>query len=184
MDVDLKKEVLDSRLSDIVLVLYHTDNYIKAYSSILDVLSTKKIVVIYITANKPHKVILNNLAINKIPSDNLYFIDCISKRIASIEEPVKCCVLADSPTALTEIIIILNQIVRKIQADRTIIVLDSVNTLLLYNEKKPVLQFLHFLINKVRMENLGGIFLSLKKDTEKDVLVQITPFFDKIVDMG
>ncbi len=185
MPADIKKEVIGAQGAEIFLVLYTTDNYIDAYVSVLDdAVNSKKQSVIFITVNKPYRVVVNNLIDKKIPIENVYFIDCISKKIVQEAESAKNCIFADSPNSLTEIIIILNQLLKRLEAKKIIIILDSVNTLLLYNEKKPVLQFTHFLVNKTRLVNAGAVFLSLKKDTDQDLLAQMTQFFDKVIDLG
>ena len=58
---------------------------------------------------------------------------------------------------------------------------DSLSTLLIYNDPKSVSKFAHLLTEKMRRWNTSGSLLTVEMNAEKDVVSQLAPFCDKVV---
>lgn len=134
----------------------------------------------YITINRPYKSLISLFRENKIDANKLHFIDCITEEIHEMEEGN--CYFIDSPSDLTEIGIALEPIFK--EGKHEFIFLDSLGTLLIYNELNTVIKFTHFLISKIRLHNLKGVFLGLHEDTDKTLIRELAKLCDKVIDLS
>ena len=161
-----------------VLKILKAENY---FRDILEILKkeTKTKRVIYVTTNKPYSHISNLLKENKISENNLFFIDCISKKVLPKIEETTNCIYLESPQLLTGISIAINESIKGIKGEK-ILLLDSLSVLMLYNNMETVSKFSNFLINKMRLYSVDTIILALESDSEKDILDQIKQMVDEI----
>ena len=168
-----KKEMVKA-----VLKILKAENY---FRDILEILKkeTKTKRVIYVTTNKPYSHISNLLKENKISENNLFFIDCISKKVLPKIEETTNCIYLESPQLLTGISIAINESIKGIKGEK-ILLLDSLSVLMLYNNMETVSKFSNFLINKMRLYSVDTIILALESDSEKDILDQIKQMVDEI----
>jgi len=141
---------------------------------------------VYITINKPSNFIEKELKKFKINSDNIYFVDLISGR--SKETPCPNCSFINSPSNLTMLGITFTQAAKMLQkeiAEQPIfIIVDSLNTFLVYNDEKSVKKFFHFLISKSR--ELGSKCILFSADTAemKSVNTLVAGFSDRTIRFG
>ena len=63
------------------------------------------------------------------------------------------------------------------------VIIDSLSTLLLYNDAKEVEKFLHGLFNKTRKSNASIIITSPKEKSKEDLFAEITQFCDKEIEL-
>jgi len=59
---------------------------------------------------------------------------------------------------------------------------DSVSMLLTHFPTATVSKFLHFVVNKLKLSDISGIFLCVEKGLDPVVLSQMSAFVDRIVD--
>jgi hypothetical protein len=57
--------------------------------------------------------------------------------------------------------------------------LDSLDSLMIYNDEKTTREFAHYLINKLRMENLAGTIISVEKKEVENIVKTLVPMCDK-----
>ncbi len=132
-----------------------------------------------ITINEPVPVLMKKLEKDGTDFSNYYFIDCISQSMnIKITRSEKCLAIA-SPAALTELSIAIANLTKANKID--IIVLDSVSSLLIYNQDVITLKFMHFLMIKVRSMNIKGAY-TIMKDGKEQILSDLALFADKILE--
>ena len=161
-------------------VLYVIDSG-KFFDGVTRVLKkqSKKANVIYVTTNKPYDNLINSLEEKKIDTDNIFFIDCISKEVGVDPEDVGNCIYLDSPKSLTSMSIAIKESIENIDGEKTLI-LDSLSTLLIYNDARTMGKFSNFLINKMRSMKADAVILTLESDVDKDIIKKIESFVDKV----
>ncbi len=165
-------------MSEIVLSLIKPEEYFKGVVAILRRSRSKRVV--YITTSKPYKSLVTSLRNNKLDPDAIFFVDCISKTIREkVDEATPNCVFLESPQSLNEIGIAVSESVKGMDGDR-ILLLDSLSTLLLYNDAVVVGQFSNFLIGKMRSLGVDTIILALESDTDTEVIQRIKAFVDEV----
>ena len=164
---------------DSVLLLENAKNYQTDNIKIIKVLSHKHMKGIYVTVNRTYDSLMITFKQKKINTDSLYFVDMISRKSA-IEPRGEKCIYVNSPESLTGTGIALEQMARSISGEKYIY-LDSLSTLLTYNPKQVVLKFAHFLATKSKEWGVVGIVISLKNQTDENMLSQLEQFFDKVI---
>jgi KaiC/GvpD/RAD55 family RecA-like ATPase len=163
------------------LYIIKPEKYIDGLIKILKA-TTKNISIIYITTNRPYRYLVKMFGEHKIPTDKIFFIDCISKNVG-LEEKAKNCVIVESPQNLTAIAIAINESVKYI-VGKKILFLDSLSALLLYNNPETIGKFSNFLINKMRSYEIDTIMLVLESDVSKDIIQKIESFADEVKKIG
>lgn len=153
----------------------------KYFNKVVKILKlVKKDGLIYVTTNKTYDSVIKICQKNKIDPKTIFFIDCISKQVGidKNKEPENCLFL-ESPQSLTSIGIAISQSVNYFKKS-TVLFLDSLSTLLIYNDAATIYKFSNFLFNKMRSEKIDTIILALESDIEKDIIKQIQSLADEV----
>lgn len=167
---------------DVVLILTSAEKYLENIINVLKILINKKSrQCIYVTINKPYQVLLNVLKKNDIDTEKIFFIDLISKMTAMDTTGAKNALFITSPDSLTELSIAISESVRNLQSKNKFIFLDSLSTMLIYNQTGTVAKFAHFLIGKMRTEGVEMIIISLEREMDPILVSQISTFVDKVI---
>jgi archaellum biogenesis ATPase FlaH len=61
------------------------------------------------------------------------------------------------------------------------IFIDSINTLLIYNQPNTLAKFIHSILTKMRINNVSGLLISLESETNKEVRAEIAQLCDGII---
>ena len=184
MDIKLqfKKEVKDLK-EYIVLVRVDSSNYQKSNIEILRLLvKEQKTPGVYVTLNKPSDIIQRLLDKEKIDQRLIIFIDAVTKVTENRKE--KNCLFIGSPEKLSDISVAMDQAVNALATKDKFVFFDSVNTLELFNKPGTVARFLYFLSGKIREWKVKGIIISIKKESDKDLLNELSQFCDAEIDFG
>lgn len=133
---------------------------------------------IYVSLNKPYATLSKSIEKAGIASDSLYFVDGITN-VPSIEEDSTHSCLG-SGVDLSNLCIGISKAVNRFTEEK-FLVLDSLSTLLIYNDSKAVAKFAHLLTEKMRRWATSGSLLTVEMNAERDVVSQLAPFCDKVV---
>jgi len=178
-------EVYDSVLESlqeldkpIVLTLIDPMRYQEAVFAVVKYFVSKSQQGVYVTLNKPFSVLTKNFEKAGIPSESLFFVDGITN-VPAVEEGTDHACLG-SGIDLSNLCIGISRAVSKLKDDKFLL-LDSLSTLLIYNDSKAVSKFAHLLTEKMRRWDTQGSLLTVEMNAEKDVVSQLAPFCDKVV---
>tara|TARA_Y100000310_G_C20676263_1_gene813256 strand:- start:2453 stop:2977 length:525 start_codon:yes stop_codon:yes gene_type:complete len=86
----------------------------------------------YVSLNKTYPAVKENLKNNGVNTDNIVFIDCISKTVMKRPPQAENCYYISSPGALTEISIAISKFLRH---GFNYVIFDSLTSLLVYNTR-------------------------------------------------
>ena len=67
--------------------------------------------------------------------------------------------------------------------EHRLLFLDSISTLILYNDTGSMTKFSHFLINKIKEGGCSGAIISLEKETDEKMISQLSQFVDKVIEV-
>ena len=167
----------------VVLVSVSAEDYLKTNLEILEVLINEdKLPGTYITVNKPYKTMNKILKNEGIDTDNLKFIDCITKSAGGdINREDNNVIYLDSPQNLTGLGVAMGEAVRAISEDEKFLFMDSLSTLLLYHNAGTVAKFSHFLTGKMRVWGLRGVLMAVEKESDPEFIDQLSQFCDAVV---
>ena len=151
----------------------------KQYSKVNDILLTimikeQKLRCIYVSLNKEYSALQKRLCGLGIDDSKIFFIDGISKTTGKTVKANNCTFLS-GPQSLTELSLAITAAINTGKFD--FLFFDSISTLLIYNNVKTTEKFSHYMTSKIRDNNLGSIFISLKKDKETEKLIPILSQF-------
>lgn len=162
----------------IVLTLIDPMRYQEATVDILNYFTKKLPRGIYVTLNKPFSVLMKTFENAGVPAESLFFVDGITNVPALEEGKDHACL--GSGVGLSNLCIGISKAVNMFEGEKFLL-LDSLSTLLIYNDPKSVSKFAHLLTEKMRRWNTSGSLLTVEMNAEKDVVSQLAPFCDKVV---
>jgi len=176
----LQFKIGDISSNKVVLISAKSEMHTPVVSSMLDILINQQgMGGVYLSITRPFEYILTTMSKANIPSDNLYFIDCISLMAGKgQQERGEKVVFVENPSSLEEVSMYLDRMLTKVPNEKKFLFLDSLSSLLIYNTDKSVKEFTHFLINKIRLENIAGVILSIDKKEAEDLVKTLTPMCD------
>lgn len=180
MTLNIEKELKNLPDNFVVGLVVNSDKYENVKMDILKYLTNKKRQSgSYVAINKPYQATVDDLKQNKVNTDKLYFIDCITKKFGGKGQNTKNCVFIDSPGDLTEISLELHQSMQN--QERKFLFVDSLSTLAVYNNPEMILKFIHYLTGKIRIWGLSGVLIALNEETDKKIIAELAQFCDKII---
>jgi len=138
---------------------------------------------IVITTNQPYSVLKRKYSDNGVQMDRVTFIDAITRYALGKEpEPVDDCRFVSNPGNLTDLGIAVTEELKDVNGDRICVVLDSINSMLIYLSSKDIIRFIHFVANKLRLFEISGMFLAVEKGIDPAVLMQLRTFVDEVIE--
>ena len=161
-------------------VIVPVNNYSDLFESLMaQMFSNKEDTWIYLTVTKSYDTISKTYK-NIGERKNIKFIDCIS-RAAGISRVDKNCVYIESPVMLEKIIIEMMHIFNELKAEsRKYLVIDSLSTMMIYNNPETVKEFFQHLINKTRAEGIHSITIVVEEELD-DYISKIVFLNEKII---
>jgi hypothetical protein len=139
--------------------------------------------IILICVNQPAAFLMDFYQRNGIDTRRIFFIDAITQY--AIGSPGECadnCKFVSKPNDLTAIGIAVTTTLKKLEQEKTIIFLDSVNAMLIHSSSADLLKFIHFIISKLRIKNIAGILFAIEKGLDPILLSQLTTFADETLE--
>jgi archaellum biogenesis ATPase FlaH len=134
--------------------------------------SLKNFPIIYVSLNKSQWIIDEIFEKKGLNSDKLFFIDCVTS------EKTKDDVLRIDPSRLELLNSAIVEFIKDIKGKK-ILIIDSLSTLLIYNNKNKVAEFIKEIIEYCYQNHVEIIAFS-PKTKEEELLAKIFNFFDKV----
>lgn len=135
-----------------------------------------------ITVNQPQKVLSKIYAKEGIGPDQYYVIDAVTRYSGGACTPGPRVKYVNNPANLTDLGIAITELIKEIPDQKKCIMFDSVSMLLIHIPTATASKFLHFVVNKLKLSEISGIFLCVDKGLDPVVLSQMSAFVDRIVD--
>ena len=179
---NLEKELENLPENFIVGIVMPSDRYEEANMRLLSFLvNTKKSRGSYVAVSKPYNHTISLLKHRDINTDNIHFIDCLTKSLGSKATKTKNCVFINSPAHLTELGIALHDYFTSSGEKNRFLYIDSISSLLIHNNIDTVLKFVHYVTGKMRVFGFNGMLLSLHEEKDKKLVSHLSQFCDKVI---
>ncbi len=180
------RSIIASKISDfenqrVIMITAKSENHIPVISNMAQKLvNEKKMGGVYLSITKPSDGISSILSAANVSTDDVYFIDCISLMAGKAQggPPNEKVTYIENPSSLEEISMYLDRMLAKVKSEKKFLFMDSLSSLLIYNTDKSVKEFTHYLINKIRLEKLVGVILTIEKKEVEDLVRTLTPMCD------
>lgn len=142
---------------------------------------------IYVSPNRPVSDLVSKLSAHgfdlteALESGRIYVIDLVSKSVGNSE--IRDCMYVSSPSELSATQLAIERAFDRIKngPGGRWLLLDSISTVLVYNSPDAVLQFLHFLIGRLRVLCFEAVILTVQGSVEERTLATIRQFCDLVV---
>jgi len=171
-------ESLEGLDRPVVLALIDPIRYHEAVLGLLRYFEAKTTHGIYVSLNKPFAVLTKAFEKAGVPTQSLFFVDAITNVPTAQEDSTANCL--GSGIDLSNLCIGISRAVNRFSEEKFLL-LDSLSTLLIYNDAKAVAKFAHLLTEKMRRWGMSGSLLTVEMNAERDVVSQLAPFCDKVV---
>jgi hypothetical protein len=160
----------------IVIFVVSNKKYVNQLNEITSAVTKTNKNILYVTLNKSYKVLAESFEKKGIDTKKITFIDSVS---GGVQKPKDYKVyFVSSPKALTELSITINETMKQ---NIDIMVLDSLSTLLVYEDPLTVVKFVHSIVSKIRDVNKKCVMTSLSEDAGKSILKDLSMFVDKVI---
>ena len=134
----------------------------------------------YVSITKPFSTLTKKYS-NIADHKNISFIDCIS-HAAGIPASEENCIFVESPTMLEKLSMEIMNVFRDVKSDANrFLVIDSLSSLMIYNDAPTVTEFFYHLINRTRSGDIHSISLVVEEEEMDKHLSKIIFLNDKIL---
>jgi KaiC/GvpD/RAD55 family RecA-like ATPase len=165
-------------MSRIVLNILPSEGYLASVGRLLKREVRRGLSLVYLSVRMPYAQVLDLAKDSSIRPDDVFVIDCSGVKRDSVEEPHNSFFIP-SPQSLTALAIAANEVVTGISGPK-MVVLDSLSTLLLYNDAAVVAKFSNFMINALRSRDIDFHLLVLDSDAGNPMVKQVESFVDEV----
>ena len=139
----------------------------------------------YICASRSAADIIQALDSIGIDSSGIQFIDTVSSGfIGGTEVPYPNVRFVDSPIMLESIMLRTLYHLSEYTDTGNFVILDSVNALSIYNEKRMLAEYLHTFINTFRQREILSVVLNVPDQTPPLVLSNLDLYCTDLIDRG
>ncbi|OPY37101.1 MAG: hypothetical protein A4E35_01564 [Methanoregula sp. PtaU1.Bin051] len=167
----------------IFLALSPSKRYRDNVLTIVKEIQKKGLRIIFISINQPSAFITGLFEKNGIDMSTIFFIDGITRYAGGpITADPGTCRFVSKPGDLTAMSMAVTDILKMENVGRTVIFLDSVNAMLIYTSSVDLSKFIHFVISKLRILNISGIFLAVEKGLDPVLMSQLMTFADELIE--
>jgi hypothetical protein len=163
----------------IILAETTVDNVMELNVSIIKELCDKNYTGIILSASRPYANLSAMYKKNGIDTEGLFFLDCITGS-GDHSESAANVLYIDNASDLTKILIAINDVLIHVKGNKFLL-FDSVPSMLIHNQPMLFARFIHGMLTKLRIQNVGGVLLSFQSDANKDIRAEIAQLCDKVV---
>ena len=165
-----------------VSLISDIDNYFNAMKEVVKHTSDEDIACVYITSTIPSTVIMEQLSSEGLTYEHVHFIDCISYMVGSTPSKSDRVIYVESPTMLETLMLKVQMAVRHLGDKPKLVFLDSINTLALHNDERTLSEFVHYLINSLRVKGVPTVVLSIVDQTPEDLEIILKLVCDEVIE--
>lgn len=137
---------------------------------------------VIITVNQPYRVLAKTYAKEGIMPEQYYVIDAVTQYSGGACEPFLHVKYVNNPANLTDLGIAITGMLKTIPVQNKCIMFDSISMLLIHIPSLTAAKFLHFVVNKLKLSDVSGLFLCVDKGLDPVILSQMSASVDRIID--
>lgn len=151
--------------------------------NIIKKLIKSKALCIYITFNKPAKVLKKTFNSKGVNINKILFIDAVT-RLSEDVDIEKDIIYIDSPKDLTDLLIILRNSLEINAEKNKFVFIDSISNILNYNSNQETIKFIQSLTNKLRLIEVEGELLIIEGGlTQKSIVHEFKKYVDQVIQL-
>ena len=140
--------------------------------------------VILLSVTLPNMVIRRTYTAAEIDLSKVFVVDAVTKYSGgpvTADDPQ--CHYISNPGNLTDIGIVLTEMIKSVPGEKKCLFFDDVSTMLLYSPSVTISKFVHFMTNKLRLYDVCGVLLAVEKGLDPALLTQLSTFADLVINI-
>jgi hypothetical protein len=185
MAVSLRAELRSLPENYMVLLILNVKQYFEGVIEVLRMLCNEEnLPGIYITVNKPYGTMKELLRDRGVNTSRIFFIDAISQTVTQPKLTNHQVIYLPNPQSLTDLSLALNAAATALEGSKKFLFMDSLSTLLIYNETESVAKFAHFLTIKMRSLNIKGVLIALRQMLDEELIFEVAQYCDRVIDLS
>lgn len=171
IDVEELPEKLDSLDQGSAIALkVDVDVYFEVITTLTDDFSgDKDMQTIYTTSTISSSTIIKVLDAFDINREKINFVDAVSYMTMGGAEKKEGVIFVESPTMLENISLKVEYLLRKYPSEENTVILDSIDSLAIHNDKRILSEFLHILISSLRSHDCYTFILSVSEQDSEEI---------------
>jgi len=138
---------------------------------------------IYVSVTNPSSLVWSIAQALDVRPENLSFVDAISHTLMNYRDALPNATYVESPRMLETIMLRVEYLLRRHPSPRTILVVDSVNSLAIHNPKELLNEFFHILVNNLKSRQVLSLLLIVSEDPTSDLDQMIGLIVDETIDV-
>ncbi len=168
------------------LALYvDVNSYFDSLRALVDIFATKNdLYVFYISSTIPSRNIVGIFELLGIDTARVFFVDTISHLMPVEKEMSDKFLYIESPTMLENVMLKVEYLLRKYRNKKTLVILDSVNSMAIHNDLKILSEFLHIFVTTLRSWEAYMVILSLQEQTTPEIRNMLNFVTDDSLEVG
>jgi archaellum biogenesis ATPase FlaH len=140
---------------------------------------------VYISGSRSAMEMIEAFETIGIDVSNIQFIDLVSSGVLGGTNVDRTNIhFVDSPIMLESVLLRTLYLLRTTTLERNFVVLDSVNSLAIYNEDRMLAEYLHTFINTFRQREVLSVILNVPDQTPPLVLSNLDLYCTDLIDRG
>ena len=148
---------------------------------IVSALTEMDYTIVVVSTNVPSELQIVQYEKEGINTSNLFFIDMITAYAKGKKQKDTDQIhYIDRPGDLTKAGILITRQITERQGEKVAFLFDTINTMLIYSNQLSVSRFIHFVINKLRLNDIKGFFIMVEKSIDTSLVAD----FEMLADMS
>ncbi len=186
IDVEELPEKLDSLDQGSAIALkVDVDVYFEVITTLTDDFSgDKDMQTIYTTSTISSSTIIKVLDAFDINREKINFVDAVSYMTMGGAEKKEGVIFVESPTMLENISLKVEYLLRKYPSEENTVILDSIDSLAIHNDKRILSEFLHILISSLRSHDCYTFILSVSEQDSEEIDNMLAMVCDDFIEVG
>jgi len=184
VEEDLKKQLQQLPDTTILYLDTNTKDYYRAILSTIDFLvNTLGYGGVYVSSTRPVSDIKFQMEASGISTKDIHFVDSVIYLVGGKAEDEKTAYV-ESPSMLETIMLKLDWQLKQVKTTEKFVFFDSINGLVVYNEEKLLMEFIHVFANSMRLKDIYTVLISVREQTPSQIDSNLRLNCDDTVDVG
>jgi hypothetical protein len=163
----------------------YADQYFAVLSATLrDIGTETNAYTIYVSVTNPAALVWSLAQALDVKADRLSFVDAISHIMMNYRDTLPNASYIESPRMLEDIMLRVEYLLLRHPNPRSIVVIDSVNSLAIHNPKDLLSEFFHILLNNLKSRQVLVVVLAVSEDTGSELDQMLSLIVDETIDVG
>ncbi|HTY15469.1 MAG TPA: hypothetical protein VMC42_07150 [Methanoregulaceae archaeon] len=168
--------------SRIVLLLAESRKLRQVNLDVMREMTTNDYSVILLSVTLPNMVIRRTYTAAGINLSQVHVVDAVTKYSGGpVDSADTQCHYISNPGNLTDIGIVITELLKTVPSQKKCLFFDDVSTMLLYSPSVTISKFIHFMTNKLRLYDVSGVLLAVEKGLDPALVTQLSTFADLVV---